>query len=58
MAKVEEFKKTAEDAMPKVRCHPCRRRDEQTSYAAASKEVHQLNEAAKARGVENMQHSH
>jgi hypothetical protein len=57
MAKLEAYKKELKDArtgdtLTKVRCRPCRTREEQARYSAVAKEVHQLNTAAKARGNE------
>lgn len=55
MAKVEAYRKTVgtDETLAKVRCRPCRTREEQTRYAAIREQVHQLNEAAKDGGVES-----
>jgi anthranilate/para-aminobenzoate synthase component I len=55
MAKFEAYKKGARngDSLKKVRCRPCRTREEQARHAEHYKEVHEMNEAAKSAGLES-----
>ena len=55
MAKVEAYKKTAGDdnSLTKVKCRPCRTREEQSRYAALRNQVFKLNEMAKSGGAES-----
>ena len=54
IAKIESSRKeTNDETFAKIKCRPCRTREEQVVYAARSKEVHKLNEGARSEDKES-----
>ena len=53
MAKAEELKQADDENLKKIRCRPCRNRDEQARYQRQHETVQSLNDTAKKNGVHN-----
>ena len=51
LTKAVELKNDEDDCIKKIRCRPCRSRDEQTRYLKLKAETRKLNEKARADGV-------
>lgn len=51
LTKADELKNDEDDCIKKIRCRPCRSRDEQTRYLKLKAETKKLNDKARADGV-------